>query len=88
MSAHTFHPDTHEHGLADDCPRCAELAAAPFTRMDARLLSNLHDRTQDWMRDETFPRSDTERDAMRLMETHLVHARILARYVHAGAVAS
>jgi len=34
VSTHTLHPDTHEHGLADDCPRCAEHAEYPFLSLD------------------------------------------------------
>ena len=30
MATHVPHPDTHEHGLADGCVRCAELAAQPL----------------------------------------------------------
>lgn len=30
MATHVPHPDTHEHGLADDCERCAELAQHPL----------------------------------------------------------
>ncbi len=41
MSAHTFHPDPHEHGLADDCPRCAEQAADPVNGLDERNLTRL-----------------------------------------------
>lgn len=38
MTLHTSHPDTHTHGLADDCPRCAEHAIDPvFTLDDANL---------------------------------------------------
>lgn len=79
MTSHTLHPDTHEHGLADDCPRCAELAVDPFTYMDDRNLVLLYDRTLSWMRDEEFPRSDTERDAMRVMEYVIVRVRNLDR---------
>lgn len=30
MATHTYHPDIAEQGLADDCPRCAELARQPL----------------------------------------------------------
>lgn len=30
MAAHEYHPDTHEHGLADGCARCDELATRPL----------------------------------------------------------
>ena len=42
MSAqHTYHPDTHTHGLADNCPRCAELADKPWFELDVENLRNL-----------------------------------------------
>lgn len=31
MSVHSFHPDSHTHGLADNCERCAEHAANVYT---------------------------------------------------------
>ena len=43
--SHTIHPDSHEHGLADDCPRCAEHAEHPLTSLDARNLRTLVERT-------------------------------------------
>lgn len=79
MASHTLHPDSHEHGLADGCPRCAEIATDPFSTMDDHLLALLHSRTVAWMRDEEFPRSDTERDAMRVMEETLSRVRHLRR---------
>ena len=30
MASHTFHPPVLEHGLADGCDRCTELAANPL----------------------------------------------------------
>ena len=67
MVAHARHPDSHEHGLADDCPRCAEHAANPFVGLDAENLTKLYDRTKQWMNDNAMPRSDTELAAMRLV---------------------
>lgn len=37
MATHTVHPDVHEHGLADDCPRCEELAARPLELDDEMI---------------------------------------------------
>lgn len=39
MATHTVHPDVAEHGLADDCPRCAELAERPLELDDDNLRS-------------------------------------------------
>ena len=42
MTAHSFHPEIHTHGLADECERCQELAEHPEKLLDqvnrARLL--------------------------------------------------
>ena len=80
-SSHTKHPDSHDHGLADGCPRCAEHAADPFSSLDDKNLLSLVERTSLWMRDEgdSFPRSDTERDAMRKVEFVLARVRTLQR---------
>ena len=77
MAMHTFHPDSHEHGLADDCPRCAEHAEHPFESLDRLNLAALATRTIAWMRDEEFPRSVTETKAMRYMERAIREARAL-----------
>jgi hypothetical protein len=39
MSVHSPHEDIHEHGLADDCPRCAALAERWWDLDDEVLLS-------------------------------------------------
>lgn len=31
---HTWHPDTHTHGLADGCPRCDQHAEHPEASLD------------------------------------------------------
>ncbi len=41
MTAHAVHPDSHENGLADGCPRCAEHAENPLASLDARNLREL-----------------------------------------------
>ena len=38
MATHVIHPDAHEHGLADKCPRCAEIADEPVAYMYEELL--------------------------------------------------
>jgi len=68
MSSHTLHPDSHTHGLADDCPRCAEHADDPFASLDANNLRMLYDRTLQWMDDAQVPRSQAELEAMRVVE--------------------
>jgi len=47
--SHIYHPDTHTHGLCDECPRCEEHAAT-LTGLDAENLvrlwrGQLHTRT-------------------------------------------
>lgn len=60
MASHTFHPDTHTHGLADGCPRCDEHAERPEVGLDAENLWVLRDR----MLRGVGPRSKNERRAM------------------------
>jgi len=43
MATHSLHEETHTHGLADDCDRCAEHAARPHA-LDDEMLAAL------WMR--------------------------------------
>lgn len=63
MSMHTFHPFSHEHGLADGCPRCEEHATHPFESLDRHNLSELIRRVK-----ENLPaRSRAEADAMRVV---------------------
>jgi len=66
--SHNHHPAIQEHGLQDNCPRCAEIADDPFIGMDDDNLMLLVARTRAWMKDQEFPRSDTENKAMRNME--------------------
>jgi hypothetical protein len=75
--AHVNHPKMIEHGLVDGCPRCLEISQDPFFNLDDGNLIALVDRTRRWMKDETFPRSDSERDAMRHVEQFLVRVRHL-----------
>ena len=76
---HSPHPNTHDNGLADDCERCAEHAEHPFLSLDDDNLRALIERTQAWMRDEEFSRSENELMAMRVVERALIHARIIER---------
>jgi hypothetical protein len=41
MTMHSIHPDTHEHGLADDCERCAEHAQHPIQSLDQENLRRI-----------------------------------------------
>jgi hypothetical protein len=43
--------------------------------LDEGNLRALIERTQAWMLDQEFPRSDTEKMAMRLVEQHIRFAR-------------
>src|SRR3989337_915723 len=60
MAAHTLHPDSHEYGLADDCPRCAEHARDPGQGLDDRNLSSIIQRVEE----DLPPRSRNEAVAM------------------------
>ena len=76
MSAsHTFHPDSHTHGLADDCPRCEEHAQNPLVSLDADNLSSLMQRV---VNREGY-RSDNEREAMLNLRRALDQACLLAQ---------
>ena len=41
MTMHTIHPDSHTHGLADDCPGCAEHAEHPIMSLDRENLRRI-----------------------------------------------
>lgn len=41
MTIHAYHEDTHTHGLADDCPRCAEHAEYPLEGLDRENIQRL-----------------------------------------------
>jgi len=77
--SHGPHPTINDTGLADNCPRCEEIAADPFVGLDDNNLLLLVERTRDWMRDKQFPRSDNEATAMRQMERTIVRCRRLKR---------
>lgn len=77
MSSHNHPPAIPEHGLQDNCPRCAEHAEHPTQSLDDGNLRRLIERTQSWIGDgELYPRSETEAIAMRLVEGHIVFARM------------
>jgi len=77
--SHGPHPLILDHGLADECDRCTEIAADPFLGLDDDNLAALIRRTLAWMKDDEFPRSQTETDAMRVMEKTLVRVRHMER---------
>lgn len=58
-TVHTLHPDIHDHGLADGCPRCEELASHP-----AALDRHACDAILERLRGGLAPRSLNERRAM------------------------
>jgi hypothetical protein len=60
MAIHTFHPDTHAHGLADGCPRCNEHAAHPLSSLDEVNLTMLRIRIEEGLQ----ARSENEAKAM------------------------
>jgi hypothetical protein len=71
MSLHTLHPDAHEYGLADGCPRCAEHALQPLG-LDIGMLSELRQRVSKGLR----ARSQNETIAMqRLREARQLWTR-------------
>jgi hypothetical protein len=76
MTAHIFHDDTHTHGLADNCPRCEELAINFPYGWDDINMSNLVHNTRKWRAGEFLPRSANERKAMDAVDRHL---RIMER---------
>lgn len=75
MGSHTFHPDSHEAGLADDCPRCTEHGEHPFDGLDDRNLMMLAHRVEA----DLEPRSENEGRAMREVERVMLCARRLAK---------
>lgn len=77
MTTHTLHPDSHENGLADDCPRCDEHARYPFDGLDNSNLLALADR----LAKNQSARSINEAVAMNAIRTALWHAEKLH---HAG----
>jgi hypothetical protein len=66
VSVHSYHPDTHTHGLADDCERCAEHAMRPWLGLDNHILTVLRLRILS----ELPPRSENERHAMAALKAH------------------
>jgi hypothetical protein len=57
---HSDHPDSHTHGLADDCERCAEHAKHPLRSLDNTNLRNIMERIVSGLRG----RSENETEAM------------------------
>lgn len=67
MSAvHSYHPDTHTHGLADDCERCDEHARHPWWGLDSENLAVLRWRIAQGL----APRSINEGLAMAALARH------------------
>jgi hypothetical protein len=80
MPSHSVHEDTHTHGLADDCGRCAELASRPWELDDDNLRAFWNRMiVVEFATDSTRPRyrSDTEsRLCARFYEMALVLERL------------
>lgn len=73
MVSHTYHPDSHEFGLSDECARCYQLADTPFQSLDDDNLLALYERVV-----EKLPgRSRNERTAMTTVEHALRLHRLL-----------
>ena len=67
MSAvHSYHPNTHTHGLADDCERCDQHAEHPWWGLDGENLRVLRDRITGGLP----PRSVNEGKAMAALAEH------------------
>lgn len=81
MATHSLHPLIPAAGLADDCPRCDEIAGQPFEALDDDNLRDLIVRTRAWMDDDenSVARSNNEHRAMRVVEKALVCQRVLDR---------
>lgn len=78
MTIHTIHPDSHEHGLADDCPRCAEHAEHPIQSLDHENLGRIMALavTDDRL---SVPATYTDQVAAARVLTALEHAGALRR---------
>lgn len=75
MSTHSPHPPILEHGLADGCERCEEIAQDPFASLDDANLGIILALAQDGSR----ARSHNEWVAMQEVETVLIRYRRLQR---------
>lgn len=70
MSSHVRHEDIEVGGLADGCPRCAEIARDPLASLDDPSLSSLWARMVgfEYLGDDGCrPRSDAEAEAARVL---------------------
>lgn len=71
MTTHSYHPDSHEYGLADGCPRCDEHARNPEQGLDSRNIANLRERIDKGLE----PRSNNEKLAMINLYWDSVHVQ-------------
>jgi hypothetical protein len=79
--SHIFHPDSHQHGLRDDCPRCVEHSAAPFLSLDDENLIAIYTRCVNGLP----ARSRAERRAMDAVEDVLyAHAHLMEAKARVG----
>jgi hypothetical protein len=78
VTIHSIHPDTHTHGLADECERCAEHAQHPIQSLDTVNLRRIMALAVD--RDRLGqPATYTDQVAAGRVLTTLEHAGHLAR---------
>lgn len=77
MVVHTNHPSTLEHGLADGCPRCGEIAKHPVRWLDSENLAACWQRMllveyghPRHVAGYAHYRSETEGDACRVLLGH------------------
>lgn len=75
MSTHNHPASIFQHGLADGCDRCDELADRPFDGMDDVNIGSLIDR----IKDENFSRSMNEDNAMREVGRAMARASVMWR---------
>lgn len=75
VSIHSPHPSIREKGLADHCPRCAELAEYPFGGLDDRNMEDVIDRLSSG----ELPRSINEDVAMGNVKVAMLKAEVLWR---------
>ena len=76
MASHVYHPDIHEEGLQDGCPRCEEHSMHPFASLDDRMLGALISRVEQSL----DPRSDNEAVAMLAVRTNMAAAQRVVQW--------
>mgnify|MGYP001571143581 CR=1 FL=1 len=79
MAIHSYHPDIHAYGLADNCERCEQHAEHPLDTLDDSMLTDLILR----VRRDNYPRSNNEAAAMnsirQFQRNYQNYARVLGK---------